>query len=195
MPTAAAALARLCDPLAEVSAHYLIDEDGALTQLVEESRRVWHAGQSFWQGETDLNSASIGIELVNPGHEFGYRSFPAAQITALTKLMTEIVARHGLDPKIAPLAHSDIAPLRKQDPGELFPWKDLAQQGLGLWPVPATEDYAPFDEADVQVLSEALGYGPSLLAFQRRYHPENLTGIADRETVARLRALKKLLKL
>ena len=131
MKDAASALERLCDPAAQVSAHYMIDEDGSVIQLVDEAKRAWHAGKSFWRGITDMNSASIGIELVNPGHEFGYRPFPAAQITALKKLLHEIIARHGMNRKSCLLGHSDIAPTRKQDPGELFPWEELAKDGLG----------------------------------------------------------------
>lgn len=127
MKTAKDALERLCDPAAEVSAHYVIDEDGTLYQLVDEEKRAWHAGVSKWDGETDINSASIGIELVNPGHEFGYRAFPAAQMEALAKLCKDIMTRHDIQ---TVLGHSDIAPERKQDPGELFDWQWLADAGV-----------------------------------------------------------------
>ena len=197
MKDAASALARLCDPASQVSAHYLIGEEGDVAQLVAEDKRAWHAGQSVWRGITDLNSASIGIELANPGHEFGLRPFPAAQITSLKILMHDIVARHKMNAAIAPLAHSDIAPSRKQDPGELFPWQDLAQEGLGLWPEPA--DYAPAAEGEIAALLGAIGYDTTaprdaLLAFQRRYRPASLTGIADAETAALLRALSLRLR-
>jgi N-acetylmuramoyl-L-alanine amidase len=143
MPTRDSALRRLCDNQAKVSAHYLIDEAGQVFHLVDESRRAWHAGKSFWCGTTDMNSASIGIELVNPGHEFGYKPFPAAQIAALKTLLGEIVARHGLDPAHFLLGHSDIAPDRKKDPGEFFPWQELAKAGFGIWPEAHASDYVP----------------------------------------------------
>ncbi len=192
MVDAAAALARMCDASAQVSAHYMIDEDGAVVQLVDEQNRAWHAGKSFWRGMTDINSASIGIELVNPGHEHGYRVFPEAQIAALKKLLREIIARRRMNPATCLLAHSDIAVGRKQDPGELFPWQALAQEGLGMWPVP--QDYALASEVEIDGWLQKIGYDTThfveaLTAFQRRYYPENLTGAADQETVARLRDL------
>jgi N-acetylmuramoyl-L-alanine amidase len=198
MRSAAEALARLCDAGAEVSAHYLIEEDGSVTQLVDEADRAWHAGKSSWRGIADMNSASIGIELVNPGHEFGYRKFPDAQIAALKKLMGEIIVRRQMTATLAPVAHSDIAPERKQDPGELFPWRGLAQEGLGLWPVPEAADHVAASEAEITVMLGAVGYDVSsmqtaVLAFQRHYYPEQLTGIADAATIARLRALKRLI--
>jgi N-acetylmuramoyl-L-alanine amidase len=197
MQDAASAIARLCDPAARVSAHYIIDEDGSVTQLVAEEKRAWHAGVGFWRGITDINSASIGIELVNPGHEFGYRAFPAAQIAALKELMRGVIARHRMKAATAPIAHSDIAPSRKQDPGELFPWQALAKEGFGLWPSP--KDYAPATEGEIEELLGAIGYDvtsyhDALLAFQRRFHPENVTGESSIETVARLRALSALAK-
>ncbi len=127
MQSAAAALERLCDPAAEVSAHYVIDEDGVTYKLVEEENRAWHAGVSQWDGERDINSASIGIELVNPGHEFGYRGFPSAQMEALATLCKDIMSRHDIK---TVLGHSDVAPERKQDPGELFDWSWLANTGV-----------------------------------------------------------------
>jgi N-acetylmuramoyl-L-alanine amidase len=126
MRTATDALERMCNPAAEVSAHYMIDEDGTVTQLVDEEHRAWHAGRSSWRGETDVNSASIGIELVNPGHEFGYRPFPEVQIEALLPLLSDIVQRRAIAPANV-VGHSDVAPARKQDPGELFPWERLAR--------------------------------------------------------------------
>jgi len=196
MRNAAEALTRLCDPAAQVSAHYVVEENGDVTQLVDEKMRAWHGGHSFWRGMTDLNSASVGIELVNPGHEFGYRAFPQAQILSLKKLLAEIIARHRMNPALCLLAHSDIAPARKQDPGELFPWQDLARDGLGLWPAPQPQDFAAASQAEVKDLLAVIGYDVSnfaqaLTAFQRRYHPENLTGDADPQTVARLRALNR----
>ena len=160
MPDAASALARLCDPAAEVSAHYMIDEDGTVYALVDEAHRAWHAGKSFWRGETDINSASIGIELVNPGHEFGYRPFPNAQIAALNLLLRDIVTRNGLDPKTCLLGHSDIAPERKQDPGELFPWQDLAQEGLGLQAtdLPEIDLSVGTDISKLQATLRGIGY-------------------------------------
>lgn len=197
MPTGEEALARLCDPAAKVSAHYLIEEDGRVFALVDEKHRAWHAGKSFWRGATDLNSASLGIELVNPGHQFGYRPFPPAQIAAASELMRDIIKRHGMNSALCALGHSDVAPERKQDPGELFPWRQLAQDGIGLWPEPQAPDYEPVNNDEVQKLLGIIGYGPqsqsALLAFQRRYHPENLTGAPDRETAARLRALARMI--
>lgn len=193
MRSAAEAQARLCDPAAEVSAHYMIDEDGSITRLVDEKHRAWHAGRSFWRGIADVNSASVGIEMVNPGHECGYRAFPAAQIQALQSLLHDIIARHSMNPATCLLAHSDIAPARKTDPGELFPWAKLAQDGLGLWPQP--EDSG---EGDATALLAAIGYDvtdpvAALTAFQRRFYPEHMTGTADTGTVARLRAVKRVL--
>ncbi len=128
------ALARLCDNESKVSAHYLIDETGRVYQMVAEENRAWHAGVSFWAGERDVNSRSIGIELVNPGHEFGYRNFPQPQMQALAKLCLQILSRHPIPPRHV-LGHSDVAPGRKRDPGEKFGWAWLAGQGVGLWPV------------------------------------------------------------
>lgn len=197
MESGGAALQRMCDPAAQVSAHYMIEEDGRVFALVDESQRAWHAGKSFWRGITDLNSASIGIELVNPGHSGGYRAFPTVQIAALKLLMHELIKRHNLSPTHAPLAHSDIAPGRKQDPGELFPWQKLAQDGLGLWPVPQAEDYDDVEGDEVKDLLRRIGYDVSspaaLLAFQGHYHPKNLTGTPEPETVARLRALARVM--
>jgi len=203
MKNGQAALERLCDKTAEVSAHYMIDEDGRTTQLVDESKRAWHAGSSAWQGVTDMNSASIGIELVNPGHQFGYRQFPSAQIEALKELLLAIFARHRLSATTSLLAHSDIAPERKEDPGELFPWRELALQGFGLWPAPQSVDYGHADDDEIQAMLRGIGYPcpdtghydratrAALLAFQRRFEPDNLTGTPEKETTARLRALSR----
>ena len=133
METAGAALARLCDPAARVSAHYLIDEDGQVFRLVGEERRAWHAGVSCWAGEADVNDRSIGVELANPGHEFGYSPFPEPQLGALEFLLGDILQRRRIHPKRV-VGHSDVAPLRKRDPGELFPWRRLAAKGLAYWP-------------------------------------------------------------
>lgn len=200
------ALIRLSDPLAKVSAHYLIEEDGQLFQLVDENKRAWHAGKSFWRGITDMNSASIGIELVNPGHQNGYRSFPTAQMVTLKTLLHDLVRRHSLSASTAILGHADIAPGRKEDPGELFPWQDLAKDGLGVWPTTQSSDYGHAEDDEVQNLLRAIGYDcpddgaydratrAALLAFQRHYQPDNLTGTPEKETVARLRAMQRLIQ-
>lgn len=133
MPTGEAAVARLRDPQSRVSAHYVIEEDGSVLQLVDEECRAWHAGMSYWTGETNINARSIGIELVNPGHEFGYRDFPQGQIETLIELGLGIVNRHGI-PALRVLGHSDVAPERKTDPGEKFPWNRLGSRGLGVSP-------------------------------------------------------------
>jgi N-acetylmuramoyl-L-alanine amidase len=133
MKTAEEALARLCDPVARVSAHYTIDRDGRIYAHVPEARRAWHAGISWWAGETNVNARSIGIELVNPGHEFGYIPFAQPQIDALIELAKGIVSRHPI-PAQRVVGHSDVAPARKTDPGELFPWQKLAEAGIGVWP-------------------------------------------------------------
>lgn len=198
------ALARLCDPAAKVSAHYLIEEDGRLFTLVAEERRAWHAGVSFWKGERDINAVSIGIELVNPGHEFGYRAFPDAQIAALTDLLDDIRGRWDI-PDSRILGHSDVAPDRKQDPGELFPWQALAAAGHGLWVEPSASPGAPLSFGDegagvfaLQAGLTRLGYDSAptgrfefetaliLTAFQSHWRPERIDGIADGETRARL---------
>lgn len=188
MENAQVALDRLCEPDSKVSAHYTVDEDGSIYAHVPEEKRAWHAGSSFWNGAQGLNNASIGIEIVNPGHEFGYRSFPAQQIESVIKLSQEIIKRYGLDLKNV-LGHSDIAPARKQDPGELFPWKQLAENGVGVWPDPSDEDAVKAASLIVQSALHDLGYDPrckfadKLLAFQRHFVPEVFeTGDAGRET-------------
>lgn len=186
MQTAEAALERLTDPAAKVSAHYTIDEDGTVYAHVPEDRRAWHAGQSFWAGRRNVNANSIGIELVNPGHEFGYRAFPDAQIAAVIDLSQGILARHAISPSHV-VGHSDVAPARKEDPGELFPWERLAAAGIGLWP-----------QARLGVDADALiayGYDPDvpedkrILAFQRHFRPAGLTGKWDGECAKLLASL------
>jgi len=189
MESAEAALARLCDPEAGVSAHYLIEEDGHIWQLAPEHRRAWHAGLAFWAGETDINSASIGIELVNPGHEFGYRPFPALQMAALTALSRDILARHPI-PQHRVLGHSDVAPQRKSDPGELFDWGFLAQEGIGYMPdfaqATAKADPLAAQEALARIGYETASIPQTLRAFQRHYRPSLCDGILDAETAARI---------
>ncbi len=187
----ARALDWLCDPASQVSAHYFIDEAGAVCRLVPEERRAWHAGVSAWRGATDINSRSIGIELANPGHEFGYRDFPEAQIDALIVLCGETLARHPI-PARNVVGHSDIAPARKLDPGELFPWQRLASAGIGLWPDRGQNS----QEYDVTAMLENYGYDVEntplrylVTAFQRHFRPERFDGAADEETKARLAAL------
>ncbi len=207
MTTGDAALERMRDPEAKVSAHWMIEEDGRLFRLVPEERRAWHAGVSFWKGERDINAVSIGIELVNPGHEFGYRAFPEAQILSLLTLLDEIRTRWSI-PNGRILAHSDVAPARKTDPGELFPWATLAAAGHGLWVEPRPSPGEPLGLGEegtgvfaMQAGLTRLGYDlpPSggydedtatvVCAFQRHWRPSKVDGIADGETRARLVAL------
>jgi len=205
MKSAGEALARLCDPDAKVSAHYLIDEDGAIFRLVAENRRAWHAGAASWCGNTDVNGHSIGIELVNPGHEFGYQPFPDAQMAQVIALSAEIVLAHNI-PAENVVGHSDVAPSRKQDPGELFDWARLAAAGVGLWPQAdfkagsgAATIIGPGDTgAEVAALQSVLGsfgydlvadgvYGEQMelvvTAFQRHFRQSLVDGIADGETL------------
>ncbi|QCN94911.1 N-acetylmuramoyl-L-alanine amidase [Azospirillum argentinense] len=195
MPTAESALSRLCEPAAQVSAHYTVDEDGTVYAHVPEDRRAWHAGLSSWRGQADVNSRSIGIEIVNPGHEFGYRPFPAAQMAAVADLCLDIMGRHGIAPADV-LGHSDIAPARKEDPGELFDWPGLAARGIGLWPKVCAVDDGPFTEEEAADLLKRYGYDSACpraqLAFQRHFQPDGMTGRADAETVRRLRALTRM---
>ena len=132
MRTGEEALARLCDPLAKVSAHYMVETDGTLYRLVAEQKQAWHAGISCWNGKAAVNENSIGIEIVNPGHEFGYRAFPAVQMDAVRALCQDILTRYSIKPQNI-VGHSDIAPSRKSDPGELFDWAFLAAHGIGHW--------------------------------------------------------------
>jgi N-acetylmuramoyl-L-alanine amidase len=201
MQSAAAALDRLCSPEAKVSAHYLIDEDGTVWRLVDEERRAWHAGVSSWRGRRDINGASIGIELVNPGHENGYRAFPEAQMAALEALGRDIIGRHPIPPRHV-LGHSDVAPQRKTDPGELFDWPRLARAGIGLWPDFSGPLPPPAsDIAELQRQLAAIGYDTPqagsedthtaqvVAAFQRHFRPTLCDGKADRETRQRIAAL------
>jgi len=191
MQSAAAAVARLCDPAAKVSSHYVVDEDGTVYALVEERLRAWHAGISYWRGTQALNDSSVGIEIVNPGHEWGYRAFPDAQIAAVLALAKGILRRHPI-PARNVVGHSDIAPNRKQDPGELFPWRYLAGQGVGIW----TDEFAP--EGDIAADLAAIGYDTGLplpgviAAFQRHFLPEQVTGEENSATAGRAAALRRL---
>lgn len=192
MKTAGAAIERLCDPAAKVSAHYVIEQDGEVHALVPEACRAWHAGVSFWRGVRGLNDRSIGIEIVNPGHEWGYVPFPPAQMEAVAMLCRAILSRQPV-PQRNVVAHSDIAPDRKQDPGELFPWAWLAAQGVGLW---TDEGGTPGGAVDDLA---GIGYDMSfdaaivIAAFQRRFFPSRIDGIADVETGRRLAAIRRLM--
>jgi N-acetylmuramoyl-L-alanine amidase len=208
MQTADEALERLRDPAARVSSHYFVHENGNIVQMVPEAKRAWHAGVSSWAGETDINSRSIGVEIVNPGHDFGYPDFPIRQIAAVIALCRGIIARRAIT-RDRVLAHSDVAPARKQDPGEKFPWKLLADSGVGLWvePVPITDwlSLVPGDTGEnVKELQRQLagfGYGVpisgdfddvtrhAVAAFQRRFRPTQIDGMADTSTRETLRKL------
>src|SRR3954465_4408426 len=205
------AIHRLCDPKARVSSHYVVLENGSIVQLVAEAKRAWHAGVSVWAGDPDVNSRSIGIEICNPGHDFGYPEFPSRQIAATITLCRSILTRNIVPPENV-LAHSDVAPSRKNDPGEKFPWKRLAAAGVGLWiqpsPIGPGRTLSANDKgADVEQLQKQLArFGYELkatgrydddtrtvvTAFQRHFRPERVDGLADastRDTLARL--LKK----
>lgn len=192
MESGEAALTRLTDPAAAVSAHYLIQEDGTVHRLVPEDRRAWHAGRAFWRGVRDVNSRSIGIELVNPGHAFGYRSFPEPQIGVLIDLGREILGRHPIRPG-GVVGHSDIAPDRKTDPGELFPWARLAAAGIGVFPAEGVATDRPLDD----LLAE-IGYDPDaadkIAAFQRRFRPSHIANRADGDCAARAAAYLTLIR-
>jgi len=208
MRTMQAALDRLCSSEARVSSHYLVDEDGTVMQLVAEAERAWHAGVSLWEYGNNLNSRSIGIEIVNPGHEFGYREFPQPQVDAVIALSRDIVARRSIRSHHV-LAHSDVAPTRKEDPGELFPWQQLAHANVGLWvapaPIIAGDVLGPGDAGEaVRALQSALaayGYGLAptgvfdaatvavVTAFQRHFRPARIDGRADPSTVKTLQDL------
>jgi N-acetylmuramoyl-L-alanine amidase len=192
MPTAAAALDRLTDPEAKVSAHWVVAEDGQVVSLVDETLRAWHAGKSWWRGISDVNSASIGIEIVNPGHEFGYRPFPDEQMAAVEALVAAALKRFPIDPASV-VGHSDIAPARKDDPGELFDWPRLARAGLAT-PVPQGGiDPNWTDEGFLAALAR-YGYDiadprAAIIAFQRRFRPATFDGTIDAETRTILRGL------
>lgn len=179
------ALARLRDPEAKVSAHYLVEEDGTVCRLVAEGKRAWHAGRSHWRGITDVNSASVGIEIVNPGHEWGYRPFTDQQIDALIPLVAAIKDRHAIT-RGNIVGHSDIAPTRKRDPGELFPWYRLARLRLAL-PRPTRNLMDPmWTQGGFLLALERFGYDvadpmAAIMAFQRRYRPELIDGEIDAE--------------
>ena len=213
MESGEAARERLCDPDAKVSAHYLVWEDGRIDTLVPEERRAWHAGRGQWQGVTDLNSASVGIEIVNGGHDHpgpdgGLPDFPSAQIDAVATLVGGLLDRHGLSPASV-IGHSDLAPDRKQDPGERFPWRELARRGLSVWPdtpesdttILAGPDDGGRNVALAQRALAQIGYAQevtgrldartrlTLAAFQRRFRAERVDGLLDVQTLARLVAL------
>jgi N-acetylmuramoyl-L-alanine amidase len=184
MKTGEEALQRLCDPAAGVSAHYLVEEDGRVFRIVAEESRAWHAGISTWKGEGEINARSIGVEIVNPGHEWGYRAFPAAQIDSVVALLKDIISRHKI-PRARVLGHSDVAPARKDDPGERFPWKRLAAEGFAVGPyegppdetIPYTEALAALRAIGYEVFDVAPGVpatAAALLAFQRRFCPAEL---------------------
>lgn len=203
MVDAAAALARMCDPNAGVSAHYMVDEDGSVLRLVDEGRRAWHAGQSHWRGRGHINAVSIGIEMVNPGHAFGYRAFPEAQMAAVIDLCRDITARHPI-PARHVLGHADVACARRADPGELFDWPRLAAAGVGLWPGLAVVTgemgmtLRPGDGGtavdDIRRALAEFGYGvetggafdtaleQAVIAFQRHFRPTLIDGVVDPET-------------
>ncbi|GAA0614283.1 N-acetylmuramoyl-L-alanine amidase [Thalassospira tepidiphila] len=199
MQSGADALERLCDPESSVSSHYLIEEDGRIFQLVDEEKRAWHAGLGIWQGCQDVNSHSIGIEIVNPGHEYGYRPFPDIQIKSVIELAQDILKRHEI-PASRIIAHSDMAPDRKEDPGELFPWQQLAENGIGLWPgcsgvpaMPSNMVDAPTTPDEFHALLDAIGYGAATsdedkakrtIAFQRHWRQNDISGDVDSECIA-----------
>lgn len=193
MRDAESAIARLRDPEARVSCHYLIAEDGQILRMVAEDQRAWHAGLSYWRGISGINAVSIGIEIVNPGHEFGYRPFPEEQIDALIPLLSGIKERYGIT-RGNVVGHSDIAPARKQDPGELFPWGRLARLRLAL-PRPTRNLMDPgWTDSGFLLALERFGYDirdgrAAVVAFQRRFRPELLDGVVDGECRALLLAL------
>ena len=201
METAESGIERLCDPESKVSSHYVIDEDGTTYCLVPEDATAWHAGVSCWEGKIGMNQRSVGIELVNPGHEHGYRDFPEAQMNALEELALGILDRHPI-PKRQVLGHSDVSPMRKEDPGELFDWRGLAEKGIGLWPTQTEMEPVPGTVKDVQVAMRNIGYcipvngdddeiyRTILSAFQRHYRPKRVDGKADKETRTMLAAVQ-----
>ncbi len=193
MRSAEEAIGRLRDPVAKVSSHYVVDEDGTVYALVAENKRAWHAGVSYWRGLRHLNDRSIGIEIVNPGHEWGYRAFPRVQMRAVFGLCHGILARHSI-PAWNVVGHSDIAPDRKQDPGELFDWKWLAGQGVGFWTDLTAEPGDLMDDLAAMGYDTSLPAAAVITAFQRRFLPEHLTGEADEQTEARAAAVVSYLQ-
>ena len=209
MRSAQAAVERLRDPAAKVSSHYVVDQDGFVLRLVAEERRAFHAGVSYWRGHTELNGRSIGIEIVNPGHEWGYRDFPVLQLAAVCDLCLSILSRHTI-PARNIVGHSDVAPDRKEDPGEKFDWEGLARNGVGVWPSGVPDlgtTGAVRDAAGLRGVRAALadiGYRVTpegaldpalsgvLRAFQRHWRPEAITGQADSGTLARLLAVAQM---
>ena len=190
MPSGEAAIARLCDPTAKVSAHYVVEEDGGIFHLVPEERRAFHAGVASWAGMSNINQRAIGIEIVNPGHEFGYRAFPAVQMAAVRELARGIVARHAI-PAARVLGHSDVAPARKEDPGELFDWQGLAAAGIGIWPRPK-----PVQWPDDAFFTALRRYGYDITdraavtrAFCRHFRQTRLSDRPDAELAALLNGL------
>ncbi|MBO9579856.1 MAG: N-acetylmuramoyl-L-alanine amidase [Sphingobium sp.] len=193
MPDAESAIRWLANPESKVSAHYVVTEDGQIVRMVEESKRAWHAGRAWWRGISDVNSASVGIEIVNPGHEWGYRDFPEPQVAALIPLIHDIMSRHGIT-RGNVVGHSDVAPARKLDPGELFPWGRLARLRLAL-PRPTRNLMDPhWSDGAFMLALERFGYDiaepqAAVVAFQRRFRPELIDGIIDGECRAILLAL------
>lgn len=193
MQSGAAAIDWLANPASKVSAHYVVDEDGQLVYMVREEQRAQHAGLSYWRGVTDCNSASIGIEIVNPGHEFGYRPFPEAQMDTVTRLVAELVRTYGIHPRNV-VGHSDVAPARKEDPGELFDWEALAKLGLAIKRPSAKLVDPGWSDATFLSALERYGYGiadgkAATVAFQRRFRPTNIDGAIDGESRAILHSL------
>ena len=191
MTSGAEAIDWLANPQSGVSAHYVVAEDGQVLHMVDEAKRAWHAGRSWWRGVTDVNSASIGIEIVNPGHEFGYVPFPAPQMDAVHALVAAITARHGIKPANV-VGHSDIAPTRKEDPGELFDWPRLAAAGLAARPQPCSDP----NWTDPGFLAALGRYGydittpnEAVIAFQRHHRPAKFDGVIDAESRSILRGL------
>lgn len=204
MKRAVEALERLCDPKNEVSAHIVIEENGDIHQLVDYDKRAWHAGVSYWDGMTDLNSASIGIEIVNPGHEWGYVDFSEEQIFSAIDLSKKLISQFDIHPAHI-LGHSDISPDRKTDPGELFPWQDFATQGIGLWPRPVEQDFQSaqdimLDKDRIKQTFGSFGYNTNhnidlvVRAFHRHYYANKFFDDSDPSepdvaTIARLLSL------
>ena len=189
MESGAAAVARLRDPRAEVSSHYVVEEDGRILQLVGDDKRAWHAGVASWQGARDINSLSIGIEIVNCGHDYGLPAYPALQIDSVIALVRELMARHGVGAHQV-IGHSDVAPGRKDDPGEHFPWETLAAAGCALaMPEPAPSSVDPAEGLGRIGYDLEAGLDAVLTAFQRRWRPARVDGVLDEETRALIAAI------